>query len=389
MSLARVDLGLRVGPGEPGPAPGLLMRALSGVEVTQGDCAPCSFRLTFSTELVDTTTGDFAVVASELLRPFQRVLVRVSVDGVGQTLIDGFITRQEFAPSNAQPPSSFVVSGEDVSVKMDLVDYSREFPSITDDITVLELLAPWALLGIVPDVRPTTLGLVPYDHVPQQAGTDRQTIQQLAAQNGYVFYVTPGPGLFTNVAYWGPPPRDGTPMAVLDVAVGSASSVDAVRFAYDALAPSTYFGYVMETTVDPYIPVPVLTTRSTREPALASRPALDPAALGELSVRRQLWRDPARDPLRANLVAQALTDVSSDAVVTGEVSVTTARLGAVLRAPGLIAVRGAGLDYDGVYYLKRVTHAINLAAGAQWEYRQQLTVTREGVGTTMTKLRNP
>ncbi len=34
--------------------------------------------------------------------------------------------------------------------------------------------------------------------------TDRNHLKQLAAQHGYVFYITPGPVYLTNTAYWGP-----------------------------------------------------------------------------------------------------------------------------------------------------------------------------------------
>lgn len=385
MSLGSVQMALRVGGDDPDLAPPALMRALRHVEVSQGDAAPWGFQLTFHTEIDSTTTNDFAVVANELLRPFRRVLVRVSVDGMASTLIDGYITHQQYVPSNAQE-SIFVVTGEDVSVKMDMIDYSREFPAMPDELVALAVLAPWDILGIAPDVVPTVASLVPYDHVPQQAGTDRQMVQQLAAQNGYVFYVAPGDALFTSRAYWGPPPRDADPCALLDVAVGATSNVDSIQFSYDALAPTTFVGYVMETEIPPYLPIPVLTLESTRSPQFAAEPALRPEALLSLSTRKQLWRDQALDPLRANLMAQAMTNVSTDAVVTAQVEVTTTRLGKVLQAPGVVGVRGTGNEYDGLYYLKCARHQVDLVANQEWNYRQSLTLTREGMGTTATNL---
>ena len=61
----------------------------------------------------------------------------------------------------------------------------------------------------------------------------------------------------------------------------------------------------------------------------------------------------------------------------------------MLRAPGVMGVRGAGGDYDGLYYLKAVTHRIELLSNEQWDYRQSLTLTREGVGATVPALMGP
>jgi hypothetical protein len=384
--LTDIQLGLRIGPLLPGPAPGQIMRALRGVEVSQGDSAPSGFQLTFLAEQVDASADDFAIVANSLLQPGQRVLIRVQVNGIPTTLIDGFVTQTHFVPANGPADSTFVVTGEDVSVKMDMVSYSREFPSLPDDLIVGVILAPWLAMGIVPAIMPTATGLVPYDHVPQQSGTDRATVQLLAAQNGYVFYVSPSSTPFTNYAYWGPPQRSGSPGAVLDVTVGPSSTVDSIQFGYDSLAPTTFFGLVLETTVDPYIPLPLLTVESTRVPALATQPALTPEKLISLQTRKELWQDQGVDPIRSLLLAQSTTDRSTDNVVTGTCEAQTTRLGQVVSAPGVVGVRGTGTDYDGLYYLKSAVHRMTLEANEQWDYRQTFTITREGVGTTVSSL---
>ena len=50
----------------------------------------------------------------------------------------------------------------------------------------------------------------------------------------------------------------------------------------------------------------------------------------------------------------------------------------MLRAPGVVGVRGAGHDYDGLYYVQEVTHDI-----APGSYKQSFTLTREGLGSTV------
>lgn len=50
------------------------------------------------------------------------------------------------------------------------------------------------------------------------------------------------------------------------------------------------------------------------------------------------------------------------------------RYGHILRARMLVGVRGAGLTYDGMYYVESVTH--NIKRG---EYKQSFTLSRDGV----------
>jgi hypothetical protein len=375
--LTTIRLGLRAGQGFPGPAPAHLMRALRKVEVTQQDSAPCGFQLTFLAEIASAGSV-FDIVADSLLAPFNRVLLRVTAGGLPVTLIDGFITHHQYMPGNGPDDTMFVVTGEDISVMMDMVDYSREFPAMPDAATVLGVLAPWLALGIVPTVIPSPTSLIPIDYVPQQAETDRALLQRLAQANGNVFFVTPTIVPYVNQAYWGPPPRFMALSAVLDVAVGAASTVDSFNAEYNALAPETYFGESIETTVEPYESVPIATFQSTRLPPLAAQPALTQNPVS----RSILWRDDQFEPVAAMLQAQSRTNVSTDNVVTVNCSFAPARLGTVVNAPGVVGVRGTGQSYDGLYYLKSAGHQISLLADSGWDYTQQLTMTREGTGTT-------
>jgi len=375
--LARIDLGVQIGPGFPPPAPAHIMRALRKVEITQQDSAPCGFQLTFLATI--TSAGeDFDIVADPLLAPFNRVLLRTAVNDMPLTLIDGFITHHQYMPVNGPGDSMFVITGEDISVMMDLVDYSREFPSLPDAATVAAVLAPWLALGIVPSIIPPPTALVPIDYVPQQAETDRALLQRLAQANGSLFYITPTAVPFLNQAYWGPQRRDTPPDAVLDVAVGAASTADGFTAQYNALAPETFFGESTETLIEPYEAVPIATFESTRFPPLAAQPALLQNPLS----RRTLWRDDQLDPVRALAQAQSRTNLSTDEVVTVTCSFQPARLGRVVNAPGIIGVRGTGDAYDGLYYLKSATHEIGMMGDGGWDYTQQVTMTREGTGTT-------
>ena len=86
--------------------------------------------------------------------------------------------------------------------------------------------------------------------------------------------------------------------------------------------------------------------------------------------------------MKAMIDAQSTTDTSTDRVVVGQGQLDTLRYGAVLEAPGLVDVRGVGYSYDGTYYVQQVKHSIRRGG-----YTQNFTLTREGVGSTITEVR--
>jgi hypothetical protein len=55
-------------------------------------------------------------------------------------------------------------------------------------------------------------------------------------------------------------------------------------------------------------------------------------------------------------------------------SLNVLRYGRVLKARKLVGVRGAGIAFDGLYYVRRVTH--NLKRG---EYTQDFELSRNGL----------
>ena len=54
------------------------------------------------------------------------------------------------------------------------------------------------------------------------------------------------------------------------------------------------------------------------------------------------------------------------------------RYGRVLKARRLVGVRGAGTAFDGLYYVKSVTHSIK-----RGEYKQSFTLVRNGLISTL------
>ena len=66
--------------------------------------------------------------------------------------------------------------------------------------------------------------------------------------------------------------------------------------------------------------------------------------------------------------------MNNSEAITGNGTLDVLRYGHVLRSRMLVGVRGAGLAYDGLYYVDSVTH--NLKRG---EYKQNFTLSRDGL----------
>ena len=71
--------------------------------------------------------------------------------------------------------------------------------------------------------------------------------------------------------------------------------------------------------------------------------------------------------------AQGLTDKSADSVVTAQGELDALRYGGLLKPRGVVGLRGAGLTFDGFYYVKSVSHSIS-----KGQYKQRFSLAREG-----------
>ena len=79
-------------------------------------------------------------------------------------------------------------------------------------------------------------------------------------------------------------------------------------------------------------------------------------------------------------LTRMVSHCAADAV-TAEGSLDVTRYGGVLKARELVGVRGAGPAFDGLYYVKSVTHKIK-----RGEYKQSFTLTRNGLVSTVPKV---
>lgn len=364
--ISKLQLTLLIGPLVTAPAPPEVVDAFTGAQVTVSSGARTGFQLTFAISrrsLLSTT-----LIPAGYFDPGIRVILVVTVNGIPTPVIDGLITRQEVAVSDSIGQSVLTVTGEDVSVAMDLVKWQGiPMPPLPAAGRVAAIISFYAMFGIVPLVIPEIFPSIPLptDRIEMQQGTHLEYINKLATENGYVFYVEPGPLPGMNLAYWGPEIRIGVPQKALNVDFDADSNVASLNFSFDGLQRATYITTIQEPISKVSIPIPLPSIDPLRPP-LALKPA--PA------LRVDLTDDTAKlTPVEALGRAVARASASSDAV-TGQGQLDVARYGQVLKARALVGVRGAGVAYDGLYFVKSVTH--NIKRG---EYTQSFTLARNGL----------
>lgn len=379
MSLLGINLTLLIGPTIAVPAPPMLSEAIDSVEVTHSDEGRSGFQVTFRAGRGGPLgLLDYPLMLNPLLRPFNRVVLIITINAFPRVLIDGIITNQQLAPGVGPGEGRLTVTGEDISLMLDQAERSAEHPAQDETIIATKIILSYARYGLIPLVIPPLVLAppLPVERVPVQQGTDLQYLRDLAARHGYVFYITPGPAPLTNTAYWGPAIRVGLPQPALTVNMGYASNVESLDVQYNALAPTMVDGEVQDPRLGQTLPVH--TFLSTRLP-LAGQPAW---LTNYPYLRHTQFRESGVDIVQAYGRAQAQADASNDQVVTVSGTLDVLRYGSLLQPRGLVGLRGAGYSYDGFYYVKRVSHSIR-----HGEYKQQFTLTREGLGALLPVVR--
>lgn len=362
-SLLGIRLILLVGPTVPLPASYDMMAALSSVQVTndaeQGD----GFQITFT--LSKNNPTDYNLLQSGLLDPPNRVIIGVLLGAAPEVLIDGIITHHQLAPSSEPGRSTLTVTGKDVSIMLDLEEKNEEYPNQPDFLIVLQLIGKYAQFGLIPQATPTADIPIMLQRIPRQHETDFRFIKRMAERNGYVFYIEPLT-FGANTAFWGPENRLSIPQSALTMNMGHGTNVKTLHFSQDALAPVSAEGSFLEPITKMSIPIPSLP--SLRVPPLVPSPTQP--------MRRRLMRNTAnQNPAQAATTALAASTRAPDSV-RGEGELDSVRYGKVLRARKLVGVRGVGLTYDGLYFVRSVTHLIS-----RGQYNQRFIITREGTGS--------
>jgi len=366
-----IQLTVMIGPVVPIPVPQMVMDALDSVQVTTaaGSASGFQMSLQFSSK---SALNTFFIIAGAMnsgpATPALRVMLIVTLNGMPQPLFDGVMTNVEVHAGTGSTPGSVTVTGEDLTKVMDMFDFSGlPFPAMPIEARVALICAKYAMFGLIPLIIPTlfTDVPIPVDKIPAQQGTDLQYIRQLAASVGYVFYIETGPVPGTNIAYFGPEIKVGVPQPALNTDMDGFTNVENMSFSFDPTKG--------------VLPVVFIQNQLTRIPIPIPIPNINPLQppLGVLSTTLsniKFLKDTAKmNPMQA--ISAGLSEASkSQDSVSANGSLNVLRYGRPLKARKLVGVRGAGVAYDGLYFVKSVTSTLK-----RGEFKQSFNLTRNGL----------
>jgi hypothetical protein len=369
MDTRGIQLTLLIGP-VPVAAPREVIEALASVRVESGaGDTQSGFELTFELAARSPLRTLFLISGGGV--PLMRVVLIVTINGNREVLIDGMATNVDAIPGEGGI-GKLVVKGKDMSALMSVIEIpGLPFPAMPPSVRVLLILAKYAVLGVIPMVIPSLIDQppLPTERIPVQQGSDYAYIKQLANDAGYVFYLEPGPEPGTSIAYWGPEIRVGEPQPALTTGMDALTNVEQLSFNFNRESKKLPIVYFQEgnSKVAIGLPIPDITPLN---PPLGLIPPLPPQ-IEKLTDTAHLGV--------AGALAKGLAFVSqnSDAVFgSGQLDVT--KYGHVLRSRKLVGVRGAGTPFDGLYYVKSVSHDIQRGS-----YKQSFSLARNGLISTV------
>ncbi len=361
-----IYLTLLVGPVVPIPVPQVALDALTGVEVTNDTEGISGFKLTFSLSTKSPLHTIFLIASVPV--PVLRVILVVTLNGNPHVLMDGVVTETQVMPGQQPGHSTLTVTGEDLTKVMDYFEFSGlPYPAMPIEARVAIILAKYIVFGLIPLIIPSLVMdiPIPIERIPTHQGTDLAYVKWLAESVGYVFYIDPGPVPGTNIAYWGPRIKVGIPQPALNLDMDAHTTVESLSFTFNGAKSTLPIVFIHNELTKFPIPVPIPKLNPLQPPL-----GVIPAPIKNIT----MLKDTAKlTPMGA--LMQGLSEASKSAdAVRGDGALNVLRYGRLLKARSLVGVRGAGMAFDGLYYVSKVT--TNIKRG---EIKQNFTLTRNGL----------
>lgn len=373
MLKGNINFSLLIGPAIPVPVPKPVIDALTSVKVTNAAGEPSGFQLTFS--FSNKSPLNTLLLLLGQAGPFIRTIILVTIHGRQEVLIDGVITHHEMTPGVGSGQSSFVVTGSDLTALMDYVEFTGiPYPAMPPEARIALIIAKYAVFGMIPLVIPSLFTdiPIPVKSIPVHKGTDLAYVNQLAKEAGYVFYIEAGPVAGTNIAYWGPEVKIGVPQPALNINMDAHTNIESLNFSFNGTSKSIPIVYIQNQETRAPIPIPIPDISPLNPPL---------GLLPPFPVKFNQMKDTAKlSPMKAISKDLAEASKSSDAV-TGRGTLNVLKYGHILKSRGLVGVRGAGYAFNGLYFVKSVTHTIK-----KGEYTQDFVLTRNGLVSTLPKV---
>jgi hypothetical protein len=295
----------------------------------------------------------------------------VTIGGLPEVLFDGVMSNLEVQAGQGGSPGKLTITGDDLTKVMDMQDCSGiPYPAMPVEARVALIIAKYAAFGLIPVVIPLIFSdlPLPLEKIPAHKGTDLEYIKHLAEKAGYVFYIEPGPVPGTNKAYFGPEIKVGIPQPALNIDMDAHTNVNSLSFNFDSTKGVLPVVYIQNQATRVPIPIPIPNINPLQPPL-----GLLPTPISNIKV----LKDTAKlSPMQA--ISQGLAEAGkSQDALSANGTLNVLRYGRLLKARKLVGVRGAGLPYDGHYFVNSVTS--NIKKG---EITQSFNLTRNGLIST-------
>lgn len=306
--------------------------------------------------------GSWPYLEDENLQVWNRVTVYAAFPKQTEVVFDGYISHVSCRTNDQATNMLVEIRGVDASYHMNqeektLIWRGKHYEEIAEQI-----LKQYEFKLVVAEVPE---GADPPLQVAQRA-TDHHFLRELARRRGYEFYV-----LGAN-AYFRPPDLTTQPQKVIAVHFGEQTNCTDLHFESDGTAPTesqvTYLDAMEGSSA----------TVSAQDSGL---PALGTRLLSGLldAVRMPQSRVVARR-LGFHSAAQAAEYAAGMLRrhgwwVTAQGTLNGLRYGCVLRSRKLVTVKGAGPNYNGNYYVRKVQHRLTSRT-----YEMQFELSRNALG---------
>jgi phage protein D len=287
--------------------------------------------------------GFWTYLDDERVRLWNKVSVSVALDGEEQDLITGYVTQIRPHHAAEEEQSYVEIIGMDATCLMSLEEKIQDWPGKSDSDIAREIFQLYDLTCDPDDTGPapseTEMTLI-------QRETDIQFLRRLARRNGFECFVKGDTGNFSKPDFTEPP------LPVLAAHFGDETNLISFDARADALRPVRVTMHQLDPVAKELQEAVV---EATEQKQLGLEGALSFAAPGGLASRMFVKQAVASSLAEMRNLSRALVEESTW-FVEGRGEVDSSLYGAILEARRLVAVKGVGEAFSGVYYLTNVRH---------------------------------
>jgi phage protein D len=329
------------------PAPEEVVEAVEEIVVETALEAASVFRIRLG--IAQNDAGDWRFLQDDLFRPLEPVQIRLTIAEVPEALVNGYVSRQEVDYADEAGSSTLEISGQDATILMNLEEKVKLWANMPDSAIAAAIFGEHRLVPMVQQTAAPTLS--DPEGTTIQRGSDLRFVRGLAARNGFDFYVQPEPLTGLDQGFFRPRQTSDAVKAVLNVSMGvPETNVSGFRVRYDMAQPTGAAAAALDS--------------GTKEAQTAQVFSSALAPMGSEPALTRLQQQPVVRPARTGLMrtsdlqayAQGIADASSFAIaIEGQAGPDVG----ILRPGDVVAVRGVGRLYNGLYLVSRVTHRID------------------------------